>query len=143
MAKLDKDTFRDHRGEGGDFERLPKLTADLFPTDNVLLTVQSAEQVLASEKVEKPFLALVFAEVPTHRWTSNKEQSDLLVRAVEAGLLPEDMEQWAGRVIPFRKVTNVNPKDKSKVVKLYPYPPDLWVTAVEAARKAAPKGGRK
>lgn len=141
MAKLDKETFRDRRGEG-DFEKLPKLTADSFPTDNVLLTVATAEQVPVSEKVERAFLALTFSELPTHRWTTNKEQSDLLVRAVEAGHLPEDVDQWVGHVIPMRKVTNTNPKDGSKVRKLYPYPPDLWATAVESARKAL-KGGKK
>lgn len=141
MGKLDKETFRDRRG-AGDFEKLPKLTADTFTTDNVLLTVATAEQVPASDKVERAFLALTFAEVPTHRWTTNKEQSDLLVRAVEAGHLPEDVDEWIGCVIPMRKVTNTNPKDGSKVKKLYPYPPDLWGTAVEAARKVL-KGGKK
>ena len=139
MPKLDKDTYRDQRSGS---ERKPKLTAEMVPTPNVLLTVETAKQVPASERVERAFLALTFREFPEHEWTSNKEQSDLLVRAVEAGLLPEDTDEWHGCVIPMHKVENVNPKTGDKVRKLYPFAPEDWTDALDQARAAMESKGK-
>lgn len=139
MPKLDKDTYRDQRSGS---ERKPKLTAEMVPTPNVLLTVETAKQVPASERVERAFLALTFREFPDHEWTTNKEQSDLLVRAVEAGFLPEDTDEWGGSVIPMHKVENVNPKTGDKVRKLYPFAPEDWTDALDQARAAQAAKGK-
>lgn len=134
--KLNKDAYRDRRSGS------QRLTAEMIPTPNVLLTVATVTEVPESDKVERAFLALTFAEYPEFEWTTNREQSDLLVRAVEAGHLSEDMDEWAGKVIPMHKVTNKNPKTGEPVKKLYPFEPEEWEAAIEQARAAAKAGAK-
>ena len=136
MAKLDKEKYRDQRSGK------QKLTAEMIPTPNVLLTVASVVEVPESEKVKRAFLALTFEEYPDFEWTTNKEQSDLLVRAVEAGHLSEEMDEWVGKVIPMHKVENTNPTNNQRVKKLYPFGPEEWEAAIEQARAAAKASGK-
>ena len=124
---------------------LPKLTADMVPSDKPVLTVAKVQEFQGRDG---PFLSIIFGEFPEHSYNTNSTQEDALLALVDARLLPNDFDQWPGKRIPFYKRENVfNEGGVSvKATKLYAVDPQDYKAAVaawDADKQQVPKPGNE
>lgn len=128
------------RSKAGSQEAIrPKLTADMIPTNTVVLTVEKARQIPHRSGVGS-FFEIVFGEYPDHAYLTNATQEDALLALVDGGIMSDDLDDWVGEKIAFFKRENKNPESGEIVTKLYAATPDEFVEALKSWGKA--KGGK-
>ncbi|MCP4902931.1 MAG: hypothetical protein GY906_38705 [bacterium] len=130
-------------------DRLPEKEVLIGEGEMCLLTFHAeepAQQVTIERRGrDEHFMALRFEGFDEYELRTNSTQEDALLALVDAGILPENTDAWAGVTIPWASRLNKNPETGQKVIRLYPMDPELYEEAMKelGATPTLPSGRPK
>ena len=124
-----------------------KLEAKMVPGTldggPIVLTFHSEDAVREVPGRFGDFLALRFEEFPDNQLHTNATQEDALLGLVDAGILPNDFDEWGGCKVAWQKRQNVNPETGARVIKLYPLAASDQAAGLDTVEGNTPKTAKK